>query len=141
MKLDCLRIAQCPFRQSPTKIRFYERECPIVVPSPFELGFLWLFRLIRVRTSSDKQPSVGTQELFLSSRRMTFVVDFTPIRTNSTALRYFVRNVTIQCLNCLHAHPFFVEAVANSVRPNVCAMILPISSPCSGTSFLSGSYL
>ena len=36
-RFHCLRIAQCPFRQSPTKPRSYERGCLIFVPSPFGL--------------------------------------------------------------------------------------------------------
>ena len=48
----------------PTKIRLYERQRPIAVPSPFALGFRQSFRPIRVRISSDKQRLAEKQELF-----------------------------------------------------------------------------
>jgi hypothetical protein len=85
--MNCLvkSVSLDPFRRSPTKIRFYERQRPTAVPSPFGLGSPWLFRLLRVRTSSDKQLPVETQEFFLSLRQSPFVVYFIPIHTNSTA--------------------------------------------------------
>ena len=85
MKSKLLWIALYPFSQRPTKTRFYERQRPTAVPSPFGLGFPLLFRPTRVRTSSDKQPPVGTQEFFLSPRRIALWSRLRPIQTNSTA--------------------------------------------------------
>ena len=87
VKLKFVWIARYPFPQRPTKTHFYERQRPTAVPSPFGLRFPWLFRLIRVRTSSDRQLPVGTQEFFLSSRRIAPYSRFRPIQTNSTAFR------------------------------------------------------
>ena len=85
VKLKFGLIARYPFPQRPTKTHFYERRLPTAFPSLFGLKFPWLFRLIRVRTSSDTRLPVETQEFFLSSPRIAPYSLLRQIQTNSTA--------------------------------------------------------